>query len=261
MVQAQERADRRGKTATQAFEDNVYWMRNSKDKQAMFDKEKKEHPEFSDEDIWKIVEDHMQKRENWKASSKVLEWLDFNMGPSDQVAATARKLAAEFAMDYQKAYDIVNGYKNDPMNTGRNSKKENFNPGAGGGIDERTKQWIISTLKNDESSTDQELIRHLMSEGKLSQSDAKWWVDRRDYYLQNSRENASPRAKELAEAVASAIPNPTESGTLSYGSEHGYTKIEAQEAWSIIFHEMKKLNSRTITLRNSGRTVTLKSAE
>lgn len=44
--------------------------------------------------------------------------------------------------------------------------------------------WIKSVLSNDEGSSDEELLA-LLAENGLSETEAKGWVAKRSYYLNN----------------------------------------------------------------------------
>jgi hypothetical protein len=57
-------------------------------------------------------------------------------------------------------------------------------PKIGGEIMDKEK-WVKSILSNDENSSDEELVTQLMSEGKMTEEEAKKWVSKRDFYLNN----------------------------------------------------------------------------
>lgn len=68
----------------------AYQMENAADHDAMFAKEKKDHPEFSDEDIEKIVQDHIKEKQNansmsWIGKKVVLESLDPEPGDTNPI--------------------------------------------------------------------------------------------------------------------------------------------------------------------------------
>ena len=50
-------------------------------------------------------------------------------------------------------------------------------------MDAETKQWIKSTLSNDEYSSDEEMLEYFMKEGGLSRDEATRWVALRPNYL------------------------------------------------------------------------------
>ena len=43
-------------------------------------------------------------------------------------------------------------------------------------MDAKTKQWIKSTLSNDEYSSDEEMLEYFMKEGPLSYEEAARWL-------------------------------------------------------------------------------------
>jgi polyhydroxyalkanoate synthesis regulator phasin len=43
--------------------------------------------------------------------------------------------------------------------------------------------WIKATLTNDETSSDEELIKYFMEEGKMTEKEAKKWVAKRSNYM------------------------------------------------------------------------------
>jgi hypothetical protein len=47
------------------------------------------------------------------------------------------------------------------------------------------KHWIQAVLSNDEYSSDEELIAHFMNEGNMTEREAKKWVSKRKFYLNN----------------------------------------------------------------------------
>jgi hypothetical protein len=50
---------------------------------------------------------------------------------------------------------------------------------------EEKENWIKSVLSNDETSSDEELVTHFMHEGKMTEKEARMWVSKRDFYLNN----------------------------------------------------------------------------
>ena len=46
-------------------------------------------------------------------------------------------------------------------------------------------EWIKSVLSNDEYSSDEELVAYLMQEGNMTEVEAKTWVSKRNFYLNN----------------------------------------------------------------------------
>lgn len=52
-------------------------------------------------------------------------------------------------------------------------------------LDTETVSWIKDILSNDEVSTDDDLITHFMEEGRVPLDEAKLWVSRRAFYLNN----------------------------------------------------------------------------
>jgi hypothetical protein len=52
-------------------------------------------------------------------------------------------------------------------------------------LDRKTVEWIKATLSNDETSTEEELLRYFMEEGSLTKDEAVLWVSRRSFYLNN----------------------------------------------------------------------------
>lgn len=52
-------------------------------------------------------------------------------------------------------------------------------------IDEKTQKWVKATLSNDDNSTNAELVEYFTSEGRMSKEEAKLWVSRRSFYLNN----------------------------------------------------------------------------
>lgn len=46
-------------------------------------------------------------------------------------------------------------------------------------------KWIRSVLSNDEYSSDEELVKYFIEEGKMSEKEAKGYVAKRNYYLCN----------------------------------------------------------------------------
>ena len=58
-------------------------------------------------------------------------------------------------------------------------------------LDAKTLRWVEATLSNDEASSDEELVRHFIKEGGLSEQEARSWVKERGSYLrgENSKRN------------------------------------------------------------------------
>ena len=50
-------------------------------------------------------------------------------------------------------------------------------------IDDKTINWIVSELSNNEVSSDEELINYFEKEGQMSREDAHKWVALRDYFM------------------------------------------------------------------------------
>lgn len=46
-------------------------------------------------------------------------------------------------------------------------------------------KWIKSVLSNDEYSSDEELVTYFMQEGNLTEDEAKAWISKRSFYLNN----------------------------------------------------------------------------
>jgi pyrroloquinoline quinone (PQQ) biosynthesis protein C len=50
---------------------------------------------------------------------------------------------------------------------------------------EKEESWIKAVLSNDEYSSNEELVKYFMDEGKLTEKQAKKWVAKRNFYLNN----------------------------------------------------------------------------
>ena len=50
---------------------------------------------------------------------------------------------------------------------------------------DKKEYWIKSVLSNDEDSSDEELVAYFMKEGPMSEEEARQWVAKRKFYLNN----------------------------------------------------------------------------
>ena len=52
--------------------------------------------------------------------------------------------------------------------------------------DSKFYEWVESTLVNDESSTDKEMLNYFIKEGKMSRTEASFYLRQRNKALSNS---------------------------------------------------------------------------
>lgn len=50
-------------------------------------------------------------------------------------------------------------------------------------MDDKTYEWIIDVLTNDENASDKELVEYFMKEGKMSKEEAEYYVRQRDEFI------------------------------------------------------------------------------
>ena len=84
---------------------------------------------------------------------------------------------------------------------------------------EREMDWIASTLMNDENSSDEEMMKYFMDEGKMSEPEAKHYINQRSDALSNMEYIIEPYESDQDKEQGTKEPDTVEQGTKEEPSE------------------------------------------
>lgn len=210
---------------------------NSVNRQAMFDKEKADHPEFTDEQIWKIVEDHEAIGENKKNGKFHVEVIPDNYGTqfyyvfdgNNKKASAGYKRREEAEAEAREAERRMSGTKD-------NAQSES--------------QWLAEAIVEAiPNPTERDAINYAL-EGGYTRADGQkaWAIIHRELRGLKSKENANDDQSFMR------TKEDLKRGEVVRWKGADWRVVQKDEypmGTSGYWVKKEQFNSKTITLRNA----------